>query len=246
MSNEVKLNVSQSRGYENANLELIKIETNEQGQKLVSGRELHEVLEIGTPYHKWMPRMIEYGFKENIDFAVMDKNVPNSNGGKQTQMDHVLTLEMAKHIAMVQRTEIGMKVRNYFIECEKKAQENSVPKTYAQALLEAGRLALEVERQQALIEEKTKTISILTHVNKLYTATEIAKELGFKSAIEFNKKLCEDKIQYKTNGTYILYSEHAGFGYDSIKQNVLDNGRVIYDRKWTQLGREFLIKKYGA
>ena len=62
MSTEVKLGISQTRGYENAKLELIKVTTNDQGQKLVSGRELHEVLEIGARYNDWIKRMIEYGF----------------------------------------------------------------------------------------------------------------------------------------------------------------------------------------
>lgn len=123
MSTEVKLNVSQSRGYENASLELVKIKTNEQGQKLVSGRELHEVLEIGVHFSTWMKRMCEYGFQENIDFSILKSG--NPNGGIAKVDDYAITLEMAKHIAMVQRTEIGMKVRNYFIECEKKA-ENQV------------------------------------------------------------------------------------------------------------------------
>jgi len=90
-------------------------------------------------------------------------------------------------------------------------------------------------------EEK---ITILTHTNKLYTSTEIAKELGFKSAIAFNRKLKEMGIQYKVNGTWVLSAKYANLGYESIKQEVLDNGRVIYDRKWTQLGREFLLNLF--
>ncbi len=60
-----------SRGYENAKLELIKVTTNEEGQKLVSGRELHEVLEIGTQYKDWIKRMIAYGFQENVDYTAI-------------------------------------------------------------------------------------------------------------------------------------------------------------------------------
>ena len=225
-------------------MELIKIETNEQGRKVVSARELYLGLGLNKAHWKrWSEQnIIQNGFfKENIDWVGFTIMV----NGNETQ-DFAISLEFAKHIAMMARTEKSHDYRNYFIECERKVKVNAVPQTYAQALLEAGRLALEVERQQALIEEKTKTISILTHVNKLYTATEIAKELGFKSAVEFNKKLCEDKIQYKANGTYILYSQYSGFGYDSIKQEVLDNNKVIYHRKWTQIGRDFLLKKYGA
>lgn len=108
------------------------------------------------------------------------------------------------------------------------------------------KLATEVklERQKRLEAEKTN--NILMHVNKTYTTTEIAKELGFKSAIALNNDLSEKKIQFKSNDTWVLYSNHADKGYVDIKQEVLDSGRVIYHRRWTQIGREFLLKLYSA
>lgn len=81
------------------------------------------------------------------------------------------------------------------------------------------------------------------HVNKTYTVTEIAKELGLRSAIELNKILGKMRIQYKINGTWVMYSDYSNLGYDEIKQEVLDNGKVIYHRRITQLGREFIINK---
>lgn len=99
------------------------------------------------------------------------------------------------------------------------------------------------ERQKRIEAERTN--NILMHVNKTYTATEIAKELGFKSAKAFNADLERKKIQFKQNGTWVLFSNYADKGYVEIKQEVLDNGRVIYHRRWTQLGREFLLKLYG-
>lgn len=90
--------------------------------------------------------------------------------------------------------------------------------------------------------EAEKTVSILTHVNKTYTCTEIAKELGFKSAIELNNKLHELGIQYKVNGTWIPYTNYAQLALFEIKQESLDNGRVIYHRRITGIGREYIIK----
>ncbi|SHF17298.1 BRO family protein [Caloramator proteoclasticus] len=98
------------------------------------------------------------------------------------------------------------------------------------------------EKQRRLEAERIN--NILMHVNKTYTATEIAKELGFKSAIALNEDLEKKKIQFKQNGTWVLYSKYANRGYVEIKQEVLDNGKVIYHRRWTQLGREFLLKLY--
>ncbi|WP_455793571.1 phage antirepressor KilAC domain-containing protein [Clostridium butyricum] len=85
----------------------------------VSGRELHEFLEIKTPYAKWFERMKEYGFDENVDYLVTDIFVPNSNGGKQNQINHEIKLDMAKEIAMIQRNEKGKQTRMYFLQVEK-------------------------------------------------------------------------------------------------------------------------------
>lgn len=106
--------------------ELIKVTANEEGQQLVSGRELHEVLGIKTRFDNWMKRMIEYGFSEEIDFTTIVQKWTTSQGNKTSSKDYILTLEMAKHIAMIQRTEIGMQVRNYFLECEKIAKQKVV------------------------------------------------------------------------------------------------------------------------
>lgn len=159
MSTEVKLGISQTRGYENAKLELIKVTTNDQGQKLVSGRELHEVLEIGARYNDWIKRMIEYGFTENEDYTTLTQKRVTVQGNAITQVDHILTLEMAKHIAMVQRTEIGMKVRNYFIECEKVSQNpyaNLSPEL--KAIFAIDNKQQELERQQKVIDQRLTNI----------------------------------------------------------------------------------------
>lgn len=103
---------------------------------------------------------------------------------------------------------------------------------------------LKEERAKRLEVEKTNTI--LMHVTKNYTATEIAKELGLKSATELNKILSQMKVQYKQNETWVLYSKYADKGYTDIKQQVLDSGRVVYDRKWTQTGRKFLLELFDV
>ena len=99
--------------------ELIQVKVNKNNEQVVSGRDVHEFLEINTPYVKWFNRMLEYGFEENIDYLVTDIFVHNSKGGRQTQIDHILKMDMAKEICMIQRTEKGRKARRYFIEIEK-------------------------------------------------------------------------------------------------------------------------------
>ena len=75
-------------------------------------------------------------------------------------------------------------------------------------------------------------------------SSEIAKELNMRSANEFNKILSDLKIQYKVNNTWVLTAKYSNLGYESIKQNVLDNGKVVYDRKFTQLGRDFILELF--
>lgn len=102
-------------------------------------------------------------------------------------------------------------------------------------------LLTKLKEERAARVEAEKKNAILTHVNKTYTMTEIAKELNLKSAVELNKILADKKIQYKANGTWVLYSDYSNLGYEDIKQEVLDNGRVIYHRKITQMGRAFIL-----
>nr|DAQ30349.1 MAG TPA: hypothetical protein [Caudoviricetes sp.] len=105
-------------------------------------------------------------------------------------------------------------------------------------------LLTKLKEERAARIEAEKTNAILMHVNKTYTMTEIAKEIGLKSANELNKILAEKKIQYKSNGTWVMYSDYSDLGYESIKQETLDSGRVIYHRRITQLGRKFILRLF--
>ena len=102
---------------------------------------------------------------------------------------------------------------------------------------------LKEERNARVAAEKKN--AILMHVNKTYTMTEIAKELGMKSAIQLNRLLSEKKVQYQVNGTWVMYSQYSDLGYEEIKQEVLDSGKVIYHRRITQMGREFILNLVG-
>lgn len=101
------------------------------------------------------------------------------------------------------------------------------------------------EERAARVEAERKN-AILMHVNKTYTVTEIAKELGLRSATQLNRILAEKKIQYQLNGTWVMYSRYSDQGYEEIKQEVLDSGRVIYHRRITQMGREFILSLFQA
>lgn len=112
------------------------------GRQAVSGRDLHAFLEVVTRYNDWIVRMLDYGFTEGQDFYSI---LSESTGGRPSA-DHVLTLDMAKELAMIQRTEKGKQARQYFIEVEKRARQ-VVPRSLPDALRA---YALEVEQRQAL------------------------------------------------------------------------------------------------
>jgi len=103
------------------------------------------------------------------------------------------------------------------------------------------RLATTLKNEKARRIEVENRNAILMHVNKTYTATEVAKELNIKSAMQLNKILSDKKIQFQSNSTWVFYSKFANLGYEEIKQEVLDSGKVVYHRKFTQLGRDFII-----
>ena len=128
----------------------------------------------------------------------------------------------------------------------------SVPK--AQTRLEKSLIIRQAMRfQDELIEELTaenqelkSTVGLLVHDSqKTYTASEMATELGFKSAQELNKKLHELRIQFKVNDTWKLYSNYDGLGYTESKNGITESGFVFYDTRWTGKGRLFLLQTFN-
>lgn len=128
--------------------ELIKIEVKD-GQQLVSGRELHEFLEIGTEFKIWSSRIIDkYNFIENKDFVRVYQKC-NTLGGEQEKVDLLFILSVAKEISMVANTEKGKLARQYFIKCEE--AWNSPEMILARAN----------QIQSHMIEDYTKKIELL-------------------------------------------------------------------------------------
>ena len=98
--------------------ELLKIEINENQEQVVSGRLLHEFLEIKTRYNDWFDRMLSYGFSKNIDYIAITQKRVTAQGNETTYTDHILKLSMAKELCMLARNEKGKQARWYFIKCE--------------------------------------------------------------------------------------------------------------------------------
>ncbi|MBO6417346.1 antA/AntB antirepressor family protein [Enterococcus gallinarum] len=197
--------------------ELVKVTTDVNGEVLVSGRELHEFLEIETPYRKWFPRMSEYGFEEGVDYTPDIFVHPLNN---QETVDHVLKLDMAKEISMIQRTPKGKQARQYFIEVEKmyrqgiKTQvtlESSIKYIIDQITASVREEVLaEIRNDMATAVEMEATLQCEKELQqyKVLTSAKLAEFLGFsgygrKGAAQLNKALAEAGVlskQQESNG----------------------------------------------
>lgn len=232
----------------------------------LSARELHEFLEIETPFKKWFLRMTEYGFNQNFDYReVMDKNVQNPKGGRPST-DYEITLDMAKEIAMIQRSEKGKQIRQYFLELERKWNSPEAVMNRAleysrkqvQALLQTNeKLELENKmKDQQLNELKPKAIfadAVATSHTSILVG-ELAKILK-QNGIDMGQKrlfawLREKGYLIKRQGTdYNMPTQKAmDLGLFEIKEGSYINGAganiTTKTPKVTGKGQQYFINKF--
>lgn len=228
---------------------LLKI-TESNGKSVVSARELYDFLEISERFNSWMDRMFQYGFIEGDDY--LGCKVFNALARQELQ-DYALTIDCAKEISMLQRSEKGKQARQYFIECEKQLLNPSDDVLILRAM---NALQARVADQQLQLEQANQTIQLQAPKVK-YTETVlasdeaipitlIAKELGM-SALTLNHKLSQMKIQYKQGETWVLYSQYQDKGFTKTRTH------TYYDKEgkihtamhtyWTEKGRAFLHGK---
>lgn len=230
--------------------ELVSIQY-ENNQPTVLGRDLHEALEVKTPYDKWFPRMSEYGFEEGLDFSTF---LSESTGGRPA-FNHQLTIDMAKELCMIQRTPKGKECRRYFIEIEKRW--NSPEAIMARALQFANQQLTEIRHQNKLLEgtvaiqnqqitemkPKASYYDVVLNCKDLISTSAIAKDYG-KSAIWMNRYLHKKGIQFKQGDIWLLYQKYAEKGYTSTKTHSYlgskGDNRTKVHTYWTQKGRLFI------
>lgn len=191
----------------------------------VSGRELHEALEVKTAYKDWFPRMCEYGFTEGEDYTRCSNLSSENQHGGQNKIDHAITIPMAKELCMLQRTEKGSFFRKYFIRVEE--AWNSPEMVMKRALEIANRRVKDLQISVAsltvdneIMRPKAEYFDELVDRNLLTNIRDTAKELKVKQS-EFVKFLIDKKYLYRDkSGKLLPYAKHADAGLFELKEFV--------------------------
>lgn len=192
--------------------DLIKITTNDKGQQLVSGRELHEFLEVKSRFNDWIANRInKYEFIEFEDYIAITKTLVTAQGNKSNYIDYALTIDMAKELSMVENNEKGKQARRYFIECEKKAKE----KQYT--LKEVS----EEVKLEFIAFECTANLLNLNEVSKLAGAEKIYDDHGISKAAL--PKYVKSKGVTKS-ATELLKKFNAGISATKFNKLMIEKG----------------------
>lgn len=222
----------------------IKVEND---QQLLSARDLHKGLGLKRQFTDWVKQNFK-DFEENTDFVFTPQSVNMPNGGTKQIKDYFLTIDMAKQLCLMSRTEKGKEYRKYLIEVERKWNDPQevVKRGYAILQNENTQLKLENKNLTVQLEESNKKASyldIILGTPDALAITQIAADYGY-GAVSFNKLLKQVGIQHKVNGQWILYKVYMGKGY-VVSQAFTFKDHLGKDRSktttyWTQKGRKLI------
>lgn len=197
---------------------LIPVEVDQNGQHAVSGRALHEFLEVTTAYNVWIARMIDYGFADGTDFQSF---LIESSGGRPST-DHALTIDMAKELSMIQRTPKGKQAREYFIDVEKRFRDQQ-PRELSGAELMARAL---VEAQSTLEARDARILELEAPASAW---NDLASAKGDYSVGDAAKVLSRAGIKTGEQRLFNFLGRHGwlyrrGDGRWSVYQRVIEQG----------------------
>lgn len=157
--------------------DLVPVYRTSTGEKVVYGSDLHMTLGIKTPYKDWSVRRLrDCDAVENEDFEAAQICAPSG----QTRKDHIIKLDTAKEMAMLERNEKGKQVRRYFIQVEKKYKEQRKPKSSAEMLLIYAQQFYEQEQRISAVEDGMKALEakLTLHNEDFYTIAGYASLRG--------------------------------------------------------------------
>lgn len=232
--------------------EIIKVTLDDEHDPIVSGRQLHEALGVNSNYTTWFDRMTEYGFVENQDYVLLS-NFGNQTGrGGHNKVDHAIKLDMAKEIAMIQRTDRGKEIRQYFIQIEK--DFNSPEKIMARALLLADKKIQKLETQIETDKPKVLFADAVSASHSSILVGELAKLIsqnGYKiGANRLFAWLRENGYLIKRKGSdwNMPTQRSMEMGLFEIKETNIQHpdGHVTITKtsKVTGKGQQYFINKF--
>lgn len=227
--------------------ELLKINTTDSERITVSARDLHEALEVKTQFKDWFPRMCEYGFEDGKDFCSF---LSESTGGRPSQ-DAQITVDMAKEIAMLQRTEKGKEVRKYFIQVEK--EWNSPERVMARALTIANKTIETLKIENSEMKPKALFADAVAASNSNILIGDLAKLIK-QNGHDIGQKRLFDWL--RDNGYLIKYGSSRNMptqlamnlGLFKVKESTFSNPdgsvRITKTTKVTGKGQQYFINKF--
>lgn len=231
------------------NQQIIPLKENENGEVLVSARDLHEFLEIRTDFRHWFPRMCGYGFEENEDYTPVIFDHPLNN---QPTKDYAMKIDMAKEIAMIQRSRKGKMARKYFIEVEKawNSPEMIMKRALEIANKKVDKLSyeLEVARPKAMFADSvsaSESTILIRDLAKILKGNGI--DIGEKRLFVWMR---ENGYLIKQRGRdYNSPTQKAmNMGLFRIKENTIthSNGKISINKTplVTGKGQTYFIKKF--
>lgn len=237
--------------------ELLKINYDAE-QLTVSARDLHEALEVKSNFTTWFNRMCEYGFREKIDFKTCFPKMESESHGGQNMIDHEISIDMAKQICMIQRSEKGKQYRQYFIDLEK--AWNTPEQVMARALKLADRTIDNLkEDNKKLIEDNERMrpkeifADAVSASNSSILIGDLAKLLRQNGVDTGQKRLFEqlrnEGYLMKTGSSRNMPKQkYVENGFFQIKETVISNPdgsvRMTKTTKVTGKGQQYFLNKY--
>lgn len=232
--------------------ELIPL-TEQGGIQAVMGRDLHDFLEVKEPYTDWLPRMIDYGFSAGQDFIQKNLIGQDRLGRRRETTNHIISLDMAKEIAMIQRTERGKQARQYFIEVEKQARRPKIDGSeitrmeLIQIAMNAETERLELEAKNKELEPKADAYDTFLSADGTYSVGSVAKMLGLSQNKMFDRLRNDGVLIAKgamRNTPYQKYMHH--FHVKAHEYERKDGTRgTSYTTTVQPSGIDFIRKKLG-
>ncbi|NCU44009.1 oxidoreductase [Candidatus Saccharibacteria bacterium] len=231
---------------------LIPLHEEKDGSVAVMGRDLHELLEISERYNSWFDRMLQYGFADGTDYTSVKSFTVVNNGARREVDNHIMTIEMAKEISMIQRNDKGKEVRQYFIALEK--AWNSPEMIMKRALQIADRKIIDLQERIHLDKPKvifadavaaSHTSILIGELSKLISQNGI--KIGQNRLFEWLR--CNGYLIKRKGSDFNMPTQYSmELGLLEIKERTINNPdgsiRVSRTPKVTGKGQQYFITKF--